>query len=64
MVFHYEIYPKQYQDLSKGVIAIKDWIQKYMPESLFFKRKEVSEFIIDETHLKVVQKSFGCELLL
>jgi len=33
--------------------AIRDWIQKYRPERLFFKRKRVSEFIVDETQLKV-----------
>ncbi len=33
--------------------AIRDWIQKYKPERLFFKKKRVSEFIVDETQLKV-----------
>jgi putative transposase len=33
--------------------AIRDWIQKYRPERLFFKRKRVSEFIVDETQIKV-----------
>ncbi len=33
--------------------AIRDWIQKYKSERLFFKRAKVSEFIIDETQIKV-----------
>src|SRR3954452_17261618 len=33
--------------------AIRDWIQKHRPERLFFKRKRVSEFIVDETQIKV-----------
>ena len=31
--------------------AIRDWIQKYQPERLFFRETKVSEFIIDETLL-------------
>jgi putative transposase len=33
--------------------AIRDWIQKYKPERLFFKMAKVAEFIIDETQIKV-----------
>ena len=33
--------------------AIRDWIQKYKPERLFYNRMKISEFIIDETRLKV-----------
>ena len=33
--------------------AIRDWIQKYQPERLFFRETKVSEFIIDETQMKV-----------
>ena len=33
--------------------AIRDWIQKYQPERLFFRETKVSEFIIDETQIKV-----------
>jgi putative transposase len=33
--------------------AIRDWIQKYKPERLFYKKVMVSKFIIDETQLKV-----------
>jgi putative transposase len=33
--------------------AIRDGIQKYQPERLFFRETKVSEFIIDETQIKV-----------
>ena len=33
--------------------AIRDWIQKYKPERLFHIKTTISEFIIDETQLKV-----------
>jgi putative transposase len=38
--------------------AIRDWILKYKPERLFFRKIKISEFIIDETQLKV-----GAELI-
>ncbi len=33
--------------------AIRDWIQKYKPERLFHSKIETSEFIVDETQIKV-----------
>ncbi len=33
--------------------AIRDWIQKYKPERLSYRKIMVSEFIIDETQIKV-----------
>ena len=33
--------------------AIRDWIQKYKPQKLLSKRKKISEYIVDETILKV-----------
>ena len=38
--------------------AIRDWIQKYQPQKLFSKSKRISEFIVDETLIKV-----GSELI-
>ena len=38
--------------------AIRDWILKYKPERLDFRKIKISEFIIDETQLKV-----GAELI-
>ncbi len=33
--------------------AIRDWIQKYKPERLFYRKTKISEFIVDETQIKV-----------
>ena len=33
--------------------AIRDWIQKYKPERLSYTKTKISEFIIDETQIKV-----------
>jgi transposase-like protein len=33
--------------------AIRDWILKYKPERLIFRKIKISEFIIDETQPKV-----------
>jgi putative transposase len=45
------------EDLSRFVkkshTAIRDWIQKYKPERLFFTKSGFSEFIIDEPQIKV-----------
>ncbi len=38
--------------------AIRDWIQKYKPERLSYSKMKISEFIIDETQIKV-----GSELI-
>jgi putative transposase len=42
----------------KSHTAIRDWIQKYKPERLFFTKSSFSEFIIDETQIKI-----GSELI-
>ena len=33
--------------------AIRDWIQKFKPERLFYRKTKISEFIVDETQIKV-----------
>jgi putative transposase len=33
--------------------AIREWIQKYQPEKLFSKKTKISEFIVDETVIKM-----------
>jgi len=33
--------------------AIRDWIQKYKPKRLFYRKTNVDEFIVDETQIKV-----------
>ena len=39
--------------ITRSHIAIRDWIQKYKPERLFHSKIETSEFIVDETQIKV-----------
>jgi putative transposase len=38
--------------------AIRDWIQKYKPKRLFYRKTNVDEYIVDETQIKV-----GSELI-
>jgi putative transposase len=38
--------------------AIRDWIQKYKPKRLFFRKTKINEFVVDETQIKV-----GSELI-
>jgi transposase-like protein len=33
-------------------------IQKYLPEKIFFKRRKISEFIVDETQIKIGKDYF------
>jgi putative transposase len=44
--------------VKRSHVAIWYWIQKYKPQRMWSKRKMVSQFIIDETQIKV-----GSELL-
>jgi putative transposase len=37
--------------------AIRDWIQRYKPERLFYNKTKISLFIIDETQIKVGSES-------
>jgi putative transposase len=39
--------------VQRSHIAIRDWIRKYKPERLSYRKIMVSKFIIDETQLKV-----------
>ena len=39
--------------VNRSHTAIRDWIQKYKPKRLFYKRSNISEFIVDETQIKV-----------
>lgn len=39
--------------VTRSHTAIRDWIQKYKPERLSYSKTKISEFIIDETQLKV-----------
>ena len=44
--------------VTRSHTAIRDWIQKYKPERLSHSKTEISEFIVDETQIKV-----GSELI-
>ena len=44
--------------IKRSHTAIRDWIQKYKPERLYYRNIRISEFIIDETLIKV-----GSELI-
>jgi len=39
--------------IKRSHTAIRDWIQKYKPERLFYRKMKISEFIVDETQIKV-----------
>ena len=41
------------QKIKRSHVAIWKWIQKYKPQKVSIKRKKISEFIIDETLVKV-----------
>ena len=42
-----------FRKVKRSQVAIWKWIQKYHPRKILSKRKRISEFIIDETLLKV-----------
>ena len=39
--------------IKRSHTAIRDWIQRYKPERLFYDKTKISVFIIDETQIKV-----------
>jgi putative transposase len=39
--------------VTRSHTAIRDWIQKYKPERLFYRRQRISRFIVDETQIRV-----------
>jgi putative transposase len=41
------------QFVKRSHIAIRDWIQKYQPQRLLSNTKKISEYIVDETLIKV-----------
>ena len=44
--------------VTRSHTAIRDWIQKYNPKRLFYRKTKILEFILDETQIKV-----GSELI-
>ena len=41
------------RSIERSHVAIWKWIQRYKPEGTFYKRRKVSEFIIDITQIKI-----------
>jgi putative transposase len=39
--------------IKRSHVSIWKWIQKYTPEKISYKRRRISEFIVDETQIKV-----------
>ena len=39
--------------VNRNHVSIWNWIQKYRPQKVSIKRKRISEYVIDETQLKV-----------
>jgi putative transposase len=39
--------------IQRSHTEIRDWIQKYKPESLYYRKTNIGEFIMDESQIKV-----------
>ena len=39
--------------VTRSHTAIRDWIQKYNPQRLYYNKTKIFEFILDETQIKV-----------
>jgi putative transposase len=50
--------------VTRSHTAIRDWIQKYNPKRLFYRKTKIFEFILDETQIKVgselINLALGC----
>jgi putative transposase len=46
------------KSIQRSHTAIRDWIQRYKPERLFYNKTKIFEYIIDETQIK-----FGSEFI-
>jgi putative transposase len=44
--------------IRRSHVSVWKWVQNYKPERISFKRRKISEFIIDETQIKVGQDYF------
>lgn len=47
------IQQKHFGFIELSHVSTWKWVQKYKPERISYRRREVSEFIIDETQIKV-----------
>ena len=50
--------------VTRSHTAIRDWIQKYNPKRLYYRKTKIFEFILDETQIKVgselINLALGC----
>jgi putative transposase len=44
--------------IKRSHVAIWNWVQRYRPKRIIYKRRKVSEFIIDETQIRVGNNYF------
>jgi putative transposase len=44
--------------IKRSHVAIWKWVQRYNPKRIIYKRRKVSEFIINETQIRVGNKHF------
>jgi putative transposase len=44
--------------IKRSHVAIWNWVQRYRPKRIIYKRRKVSEFIIDETQIRAGNKYF------
>jgi transposase-like protein len=44
--------------VKRSHVAVWKWIQKYKPERILYRRRKVSELVIDETQIKVGNNYF------
>jgi putative transposase len=47
-----------YRFVKRSHSAIRDWIQKYKPKRLFFRKIKIAEFTVDETQIKEVGSEY------
>ncbi|MDN5847704.1 MAG: hypothetical protein L0H53_15675, partial [Candidatus Nitrosocosmicus sp.] len=43
--------------IKRNHVSIWNWIQKYHPQKLSYRRRKISEYVVDETLIKVGSES-------
>jgi putative transposase len=44
--------------IKRSHVSIWKWVQHYRPEKIFYNRRKMSEFIVDETQIKIGKDYF------
>ena len=44
--------------IKRSHVSIWKWVQHYRPEKIFYSRRKISEFIVDETQIKIGKDYF------